>query len=47
MYKAVKSIRFVEMVKVSLVLFMHKLKEGLFPAPIRNLLLQHPERPNT
>ena len=35
MYKVIKSIRFAEMVKLSLILFMYKYKKGLLPVPIK------------
>ena len=35
MYKVIKSIRFVEMVKLSLVLFMYKYKKGLLQVSIK------------
>ena len=45
MYKAFKSIRFVERVRLSLVLFMYK--NCLLPVSIRNVFLQCPNRPKT
>ena len=35
MYKVIKSTRYVEMVKLHLVLFMYKYKKGLLPVPIK------------
>ena len=46
MYKAIKSVRFVEMIKLSLVLFMYKYKKSAAHSH-KNLSLQHPKRLNT
>ena len=46
MYKAIDSIRFVEIVKLSLVLFMYEYKKHLLPFPMKYLFLQHLNRQN-
>ena len=44
-YMAINSNRFEEMVKLSLDLLMNM--EGLLPVCLKNLFLQHPNRPKT